>query len=153
MDTLEFWLQAPLLWFLIGLALMLIEFMSSGILIVFFGVGAWIVSLICLGMNISLTSQLLIFLITSVLMLVTLRKWLKGRLASRSSWFGGKETDLEEFIGKRVSVQTKITPTQRGKVLFRGTLWEAEAEVEILKGASAEIIASDSIILIVKPLS
>ncbi len=153
MDSLNFWTQPPLLWFLIGLVLMLIEFVSAGVVILFFGVGAWIVALITLLVPVSLTGQLIIFLLTSVLMLVTLRKWLKGMLSGKLSWFRGREGEIEEFVGKRATVEAAISPHVRGKVSFHGSLWDAQSDVDIKAGSTVEIVASDSITLIVKPIS
>ena len=77
MEGLNEWLKPEIIWFLIGLVLLVLEFSAPGLIIAFFGVGAWVVALVTLFIDISLTTQLIIFLVTSVLMLVFLRKYLQ----------------------------------------------------------------------------
>ncbi len=59
-----------LIWFLAGLALILAEFMIPGVILIFFGVGAWMTAVTAwLGITPGWTSQLLTFAISSVVML------------------------------------------------------------------------------------
>ena len=70
-----------LLWFVLGLILVLSEFVLPGVILVFFGIGAWITTLtVWWGWTGGWTSQLLTFAISSVVLLVVLRGWLKGPL-------------------------------------------------------------------------
>ncbi|MCK4689902.1 MAG: NfeD family protein, partial [Candidatus Marinimicrobia bacterium] len=78
MEAIREFLKPELIWFLLGLVMLLMEFVLPGLIIFFFGVGACIVALICLILPISLNLQLVIFIISSVILLLTLRKWLKG---------------------------------------------------------------------------
>ena len=62
-----------LIWFLVGLALILSEFMVPGVILVFFGMGAWITAIgAWVGFAPDTSSQLLIFAISSVILLVLL---------------------------------------------------------------------------------
>jgi membrane protein implicated in regulation of membrane protease activity len=74
MDASNGWLAPQVIWFARGFILLVIESAAPGIIIIFFGVGAWIVALVCLFFDISLNVQLLIFIVSSVVLLVTLRK-------------------------------------------------------------------------------
>jgi len=78
MDTIKDFLRPEIIWFLIGLILLIMEFVLPGLIIAFFGVGAWIVALVCLITDIGINTQLIIFILSSVLSLMCLRKWLKG---------------------------------------------------------------------------
>ena len=40
------WLTPELIWFLIGLVLIILEFGIPGVVTVFFGIGAWLVSFV-----------------------------------------------------------------------------------------------------------
>ena len=80
MNTLADWLKPELIWFIIGLVLLLLEFTAPGLILFFFGVGAWVVSIICFFFGIAINLQLLIFLSSSILLLLLLRKRLKGDL-------------------------------------------------------------------------
>jgi membrane protein implicated in regulation of membrane protease activity len=152
MDIIKDFLRPEIIWFLVGLVLLILEFILPGLIIAFFGVGAWIVALVCLITDISLNTQLIIFIISSVLSLLCLRKWLKGIFLGHSGSKQNLEENLEEFIGQKAVVKEKIMPNSGGKVEFHGTNWLAEADEEIAEGATVRIIGKDNITLKVKSL-
>ena len=148
MEGLDAWLKPEIIWFLIGLVLLVLEFSAPGLIIAFFGAGAWIVALICLIFDISLTTQLFIFLITSILLLVFLRKSLRKVFKLEAF----DKNEMEDFIGKTATVTSKIIPNKPGKVDMNGTSWEAESDVEIAKGKTVRIIDRRSITFKVEPI-
>jgi membrane protein implicated in regulation of membrane protease activity len=152
MDWIKDFLRPELIWFLVGLVLLIFEFIMPGLIIGFFGVGAWVVAVICLITDIGINAQLIIFIICSVLSLLILRKWLKGIFLGHTGSQQDLTEDLKEFIGERAVVKEKITPKIGGKVEFHGTNWAAVADEEIAEGATVEIIAKDNITLKVKTI-
>jgi len=152
MDTIKDFLRPEIIWFLVGLALLIMEFALPGLIIAFFGVGAWIVALVCLITDIGINTQLIIFIVSSVLSLLFLRKWLKGIFIGHSVSKQDLKEDLEEFIGQKAVVKEKITPKAGGKVEFHGTNWEAEADEEIAVETVVEIVGKENITLKVKTL-
>ena len=146
------WLTPELLWFLIGLILILLEFGIPGVITVFFGIGAWLVALLCLLFNIPLNLQIIVFIIGSIIPLILLRKWFKQLLDGRSIVGPVDLDELEEFLGKKVIVTEEITPDRRGRVEFRGSTWKAEAYEKIAVGTTVEIVDKNNITLIVKSL-
>ncbi len=128
METLKDWLKPELIWFLVGLVLMLMEFVIPGFVVFFFGVGAWIVALICLFSNISLNFQLIIFLVSSVLLLVLLRKWMSTVFVGYKKHGRPSDDGLSEFLGKKAVVTKAIDPVAGGKIELHGTSWGAETE-------------------------
>ena len=130
------------IWFLIGLGLLLLELAIPGLVILFFGAGAWVTALVCAVSDINLNLQILIFLIASLLGLVLLRKYLKKRFFSRSN----KEIDdqLEEFIGRKAKAISDFK-NGRGKVEFKGTQWSATSEEPVSKGDWVVIKSKDSL--------
>jgi len=152
MDVIREYLRPELIWFLIGIALLVLEFMLPGLIVFFFGVGACIVALVCLFTNIGINSQLIIFILSSVASLVLLRKWLKGIFMGHVTSKQDITQDLEDFVGQRAVVVQKITPKMPGKVELHGTNWEAEADEEIEEGQAVEVIGKDNITLKVKGL-
>jgi len=152
MDAIKEYLMPELIWFLIGLVLLLLELALPGLIIFFFGVGACIVALVCLLTDISLNTQLLIFLLSSILSLLCLRRWLKGIFMGFIVSKQDMTENLEEFIGHRAVVKEKITPYAPGKVEFHGTNWEALADEEIAVGTLVKITGKDNITLKVKAL-
>lgn len=152
METLQEYLKPELIWFLVGLLLLLAEFAIPGLVIFFFGVGAWVVALLCAMMDIGINTQLIIFIVSSILSLLLLRKWLKGIFHGHSSDQQELTEDLSDFLGERVAVTMAITPQQPGKVELHGTDWSAIAEETIPAGTRVEITGKESLTLRVKKL-
>ncbi|MDF1575283.1 MAG: NfeD family protein [Bacteroidales bacterium] len=132
------------IWFLVGLGLLLLELVLPGLVILFFGAGAWVTALVCAISDISLNGQILIFLVASLLGLVLLRKYLKKKFFSRSD----KETDdqLEEFIGRKAKAVDDFKDGA-GKVEFKGTRWSAISDEAVSKGDWVFIRSKDSLTL------
>lgn len=152
MDWFKDFLKPEFIWALIGLILLLMEFTVPGLIIFFFGVGAWVVAAVCLFTNISVNMQLVIFLVSSVLLLLALRKWIRsvfvGHVYSRQN--AGE--DLHEFVGHKVLVKNAIIPPQTGSVELNGVDWKAQADCQIQSGQMVEIVRRDNLTVIVKPL-
>jgi len=130
------------IWFLIGLGLLLLELLLPGLVIVFFGVGAWVTALVTAFTDMNLNWQILIFLVASLLGLVLLRKYLKKRFFDRSN----KEIDdqLEEFIGHK-ALALEDFKGGAGKVEFKGTQWSARSEGPVKKGEWVIIRSKDGL--------
>ena len=142
----ERFLTPPVIWFMIGFACFLLEFMVPGLILFFFALGAWIVALLSLFFDMSVDTQVIIFLASSTITILLFRKWVK-----RIIWNRKHISELEdEFLGKTCKAETFIGPGQNGKVGFRGTSWDARSMDNIEKGEEAIIIGNESILLIVK---
>ncbi len=152
MDAIKEFLKPEIIWFLVGLALLIMEFALPGLIIAFFGIGACIVAIICMITDIGINTQLIIFMASSVLSLLCLRKWLKGIFFGHVKSKQDMTQDLQEFVGERAMVKKKITPKAAGKVELHGTNWAAEADEEIAEGTTVEIIGKENITLKVKVL-
>lgn len=142
-----------LIWFLIGLALVLSEFMVPGVILVFFGMGAWTVAVTSwLGLTTGSTSQLLVFAVSSVIYLILLRRWFQGRFIGFEADRQNPKDNIDEFQGQLVTVTHDIDPESgQGKVEFKGAAWSARSEVFIPSHKRARIIGVDSITLLVEP--
>jgi membrane protein implicated in regulation of membrane protease activity len=136
------------IWFLVGLGLLLLELVLPGLVILFFGAGAWVTALVCAITDIGLNLQILIFLVASLLGLVLLRKYLKRQ------FFGKKDAEiedqLEEFIGRKARAIQDFKDGA-GKVEFKGTQWSARSQEQVSKGQWVTIQSKESLILQVKP--
>ena len=149
MDLSKF-LNPALIWALVGLGLLLSEFAIPGLVVFFFGIGALVVALVCVFAKISLDAQLIIFIVASVALLLSLRRWLTSIFRGFGASKEDPSSDLEEFIGKRGSVVRAISPGTAGKIEFRGTEWRAESDEEIPEGGAVEILSKESLTLRVK---
>lgn len=141
----------PLVWFIIGILFLFAELIMPGFIIFFFGIGALVTALLTLLFGIeNVAVQILIFIASSMLSLVFLRKFFsklfKGKVDAK-----GNVND--EFIGRKVIVAREIKPNSlKGKVELNGALWEADSEFYIKKDAVVEVIARKDLTLIVKPI-
>ncbi len=142
----ESFYNAAVIWFIVGFAFFLLEFAIPGLILFFFAVGAWVVAILSFFTDLSINSQLLIFLATSIVTVVFFRKWVKKII-----WVKKYSSEIEdEFIGKTGKAETYIGLGQNGKVDFKGTSWDARSEDSIEKGEPVTIIGNESILLIVK---
>lgn len=145
-------LNPAIIWFIIGLVLLLTELFAPALVMLFFGLGAWCAALAYFLFKVSLSLQLAVFLVASTLFLVLIRKKLQpifqGYVASKQS----PEVNLDDFIGKEATVVEKIDPGTLGKVEFKGVLWAAGADSAIAHGARVRITGRDGLKLVVKPL-
>jgi inner membrane protein len=139
-------LNAAVIWFIIGFSCFLLEFVLPGLILFFFAIGAWIVAILSLFFDMNINIQLIVFLASSIFTILLFRKWVK-----RIIWTKKHSTELEdEFLGKTGKAETFIGPGQNGKVYFKGTSWDARSNDSIEKGEDVIIIGNDSILLIVK---
>lgn len=147
MDT-EFFMRPDLFWFLLGLAFFLLELVIPGFVIIFFGFGAWVTSLVCLLANPGLDLQIIIFSITSVLSLILLRKMFTKKFFNQ----GGRSPEIldDEFIGREATVIEDIKKGSKGRIEFKGAPWTARSDEDIKSGQTVVITEKDSINLIVK---
>jgi membrane protein implicated in regulation of membrane protease activity len=142
----ERYLNAAVIWFIIGFVCFLLEFVLPGLILFFFAVGAWVVAVLSLLIDMSVNTQLILFLASSTLTILLFRKWVKKII-----WAKKHSTELEhEFLGKTGKAETFIGPGQNGKVHFKGTSWDARSEDMIEKGENVTITGNESILLIVK---
>jgi membrane protein implicated in regulation of membrane protease activity len=144
----DFLNDPAVIWFLIGLGLLLLELVLPGLVIIFFGAGAWVTALVCALSDISLNLQIIIFLVASLLGLVLLRRYLKRRFFGRKD--GEIRDQLEEFIGRKARALDDFSDGL-GKVEFKGTQWTARCEEAVSKDQWVTIVAKDSLTLEVKP--
>ena len=96
----SFSLDPAVWWFIAGVALIVAEFVVPGLVVVFFGVGALLVSLLCwLGWVEQTSSQVLLFSLFSLVLLFGLRWLVKGWFVGHSkTGHGGDE--LSDIVGQ-----------------------------------------------------
>lgn len=143
----EDFLNNAVIWFGLGLAFFLLEFLIPGFILFFFGIGAWIVAILTLFTDVSINVQLLVFLISSVASVILFRNYVKNKLGSSKK---SPQILEDEYIGKMTLAETAIAPGSNGKVEFKGASWDAQSDDTIAAGEKVMIIETRSILLIVK---
>ena len=145
------WFNAQLIWFIVGLVVFLLEFAHPALILFFFGLGAWIVAALCLIADISINTQLAVFIVTSLVLLFGLRNWAKAYFVGKK-----RQTDVfenDENVGQRAIVLKGIGPTRRGRIEIHGTAWDAESDEEIPENSTIEITGRVNTVYKVKPLN
>jgi membrane protein implicated in regulation of membrane protease activity len=146
MDDLSFQL-----WLSFGLFCIVSEFILPGLVMVFIGLGSLTVALgIHLGYLSSIYSQFIIFFVSSIIYLITLRFIVLHFVPTAT-----RKDDIDEdreAIGTVVEVIEDISPGQQGRIQYSESSWQAKVEDDrvILKGEKATIIGRDNITWIVK---
>ena len=149
------WLAEPrITWFLFGLILLLGELMAPGIVLMFFGLGAWTVVAFLQFNSVSLVSQFGIFITASLVFLIVFRARVTSLFYSKSLQLKNFSTTLQDdIVGREVDVIEAIVPPHPGRVLLNGTLWQCKAIEAIEAGSRVRIIKQDVLLLTVEKVS
>jgi membrane protein implicated in regulation of membrane protease activity len=132
-----------LLWFLCGVVFLVLELFVPGFILIFFTAGAWVAAIATLFIDITLTGQILIFIIASLVSLFTLRKY------SLKTFKGKTRDNIDDDytvskIGKTAVVTKSISPHVPGEIKVLGSYWRAIAETQIAEGQSVLIVSQES---------
>lgn len=137
-------------WLILGALLVLSEFFITGIVAIFFGVGALLVGIAtAVGLLDSFPEQVITFAVLSVGSLLFAREririWFRGNVSDR--WDGDR--DLIATRGERVTV-TRDFSDGIGRVRLSGAEWKAECDQgELLEGDTAWVVGHRGITLLV----
>jgi len=136
-------LSSSLIWFLVGVAFLIAELAVPGFILIFFTAGCWIAALAAWAFDLEITRQILIFVVSSLALLFTLRKYslkiFKGKIRDEVD-----DHYMDSKIGKTAIVTQIITPNVPGEIKVMGSFWRAVAEMEIEEGQSVLIESQES---------
>jgi inner membrane protein len=153
MDNISELLTPEFIWCMLGIIMLLAEFVMPGFVIFFFGIGALLVALLCFFFSsLSINAQLIIFLISSILLLFGLRRFFK---AIFRGFFGSKEKmpiNKNYYLGETAIVTKEITPYEKGRIEFHGSMWSAESSEAITEGTPVVIIKQNNLTFKVRPV-
>ena len=136
-------LSPSLIWFLLGVAFLIAELFVPGFILIFFTAGCWIAGLIVWLTDTELSIQILIFTVSSLVLLFSLRKY------SIKIFKGTTRDDLDDHyadskIGKTAIVTKAITPSMLGEIKVMGSFWRAISDINIEEGQSVLIVSQES---------
>ena len=132
-----------LIWFLIGVGFLAFELISPTFILFFFGVGAWITSiLIAFFPNLTFNQQIIIFSISSIALLLLLRNYVKNIFLGyenegKDKYFEDTKESSPAFVSKT------IKPGTFGEIKFKGTFYKAKCDdesIEIKSGENVEVL-------------
>ncbi len=141
-------LSPAIVWAIIGIVFVIIELATFTFILSFLGVAAIIVSLTTwIGLTPGINSQLAVFSISSILMMLLLRKTAR-RL------FAGTNDVNPDYMGQKVKVIRAIPVGGEGAIVYRGSDWIAFSDYAniICEGTVVEIVSIEGIRIKVKPV-
>lgn len=145
-----FSLSPVLLWFLAGLFFFALELVLPGLIVFFFGIGAWCTALTVYLLPIPLANQLLVFLVASILAILLLRSTLKKVFLGRTLEVDAMEGGIP--LGATGEVIEDILPPAAGKIKYGGSFWQATAEGPLHKGTIVQILEKSNLTVKVGPV-
>ena len=127
-----------LIWFFLGAGFLMAELVVPGFILIFFTMGCWIAALFSAFTNVSTAAQIIIFIISSLSLLVGLRRYFI------KTFKGETQTDMDDDyakmkIGKTALVTQEIKPHSTGEIKVMGSFWRAISDEEIKEGESVRI--------------
>lgn len=139
-----------LLWFLVGIGFYALELALPGFVVFFFGIGAWCAALTIFFVDISLSVQLIIFILTSLASLFFFRSFLRNVFLGESKE-DQSDTAFDREHATGVVTET-ILPPADGKIQFAGTYWRASAQETLEVGTVVEVVEQNNLHLKVRPM-
>ena len=137
------------IWLVVAIILVVVEICTAAFGSICFAIGAGLAALGA-GLGLSVTWQVVIFAVVSLLTFIFLRPFVLRFLDKRSK---DVKTNAEALIGRKAVVSERIDASQHtGRVAVDGDDWKAVSEdgSVIEKGTTVEIVKLDSIIVTVK---
>jgi len=137
-----------LVWAVIGLLLLIAELATVSFILCFIGLGALIVALTTwIGITPSINSQLIVFSVSSLLLLALLRK-------TARKLFAGHADVPPDYAEQKVKVVKPIPAGGEGSIQYRGSDWIAFSDTTqtIPEGAVVQIETIEGIRVKVKPV-
>lgn len=136
------------IWLLCGVIGLALELILPGLIVLFFGCGALLTGVATwIFPSLQIEGQLIVFVVSSVVLLLVFRKMLRNRFFNNSKESGDELAD--EYIGKTAVALTDFA-NGHGEVEFKGSKWEALSADEIRKGDTVVIFSRESIKLTVE---
>lgn len=132
------------IWLIVFLGLLLIEFLTVGLVSIWFSLGA-LAALITAFVTESVVIQVLVFVVVSVIALFVTRPLVKKFKVN-----GFEPTNTDRVIGKVCEVTKGIKPNSYGEVDVFGTKWMATSKETIAVGEKVVVEEIDGVKLIVK---
>ena len=122
-------------WVLFGIVLLVVEMVTpGGLFALFFGIGA-----LCVGVLAALGAppilQWLAFTVVSIVLLATLRRWVKERLLHAPS------PSVDAIVGEEVVLLDDLAAGGEAKAELRGVPWSARiaSGIALRKGQRARV--------------
>lgn len=139
-----------IIWLVVFVLALLLEWGTSELVSIWFAIGAVISLILSLIPGVAWWIQLIVFVVISAAILIFLRPFLKKLLKNSRV-----DTNIDEIIGKKGFMTADYTDTEVGEVKIQGVLWTAintEENECLKKGDKVVVVAIQGNKLIVKKI-
>lgn len=143
---------SALFWLLTGFVMMALEIFIPGLIIIFFGMGAVLVAILTyLGITTTLSLQLLLWGVSSLLLILLLRRQ-TAKIFPALEKKEESADDLVDQIGETINVVDG--KSEWGRVRLQGTTWKAlsHSGVSIAAGTKVRVVRRENLTVYVEPL-
>ncbi len=127
-----------IVWLGILIIAVIIELATTELLSVWFAGGAILALIVSLIPGAPFWSEIIVFAIGSLILLLLIRPFAKKRLMKDKPDI---RFNVDDMIGKKATVTKRITELERGEILYHGVLWTAESK-------DGKTLEKDSIVVI-----
>ncbi|NDD47641.1 MAG: NfeD family protein [Flavobacteriia bacterium] len=134
------------LWFIAGVILIILEMFTPGFFLASLSVGTFLAALIAWAGG-NDTWQLVGFIAGGAISLVALRPIMKRYFEA-----GGASTNADALVGRTTKVSRGAAAGERAEVKIDGDVWAAECDQDLAEGDKVQVVARQSIVLLVKRL-
>ena len=141
--------NAVLFWVILSILMVIIESMTMGLSTIWFAIGG-VCALITVFLGVSFKTQVVVFLIISLVLLLFTRKFFVEKLK-----VGNEKTNIDALVGKKAILIEGIIPFSTGIVKLNGQEWTAVCEDEnstIEAGNEVEVVAIKGVKAIVRQI-
>jgi inner membrane protein len=147
MRSFEFFASlGPWAWFVLGVALFVLETIVPGVHFIWFGLAAVIVGVLGLAVDIAWEWQLIAFAIISCVTVFFVRRYASPDMAASDE--PGLNLRADQYVGRVVTVAEPIAGG-RGKVQVGDTVWSAQGS-DAAQGARVRVTGTQGNVLLVK---
>ncbi|MFZ5427827.1 MAG: NfeD family protein [Thermodesulfobacteriota bacterium] len=130
----------PVIWAVTGLALLALEALVPGLVIMFFGLGALATSLAVLLFDLETSHQFILFAVASAVFLIGLRGWFRKLFQGRARADEAQVAGIESLTGLQAVVTEPIPKNGTGRIKLRGTYYAASADSPLEAGDSVRVV-------------
>jgi len=146
---------SSLIWLMIGFILFFLEYLLSGRIILFFGAGALVVSVLGGIFAINVDTQIFIFIVSSLVLMSSLKDWVKKIIPARKNMLSRSKPEINNSMIGKEAIAMEDFKDGEGKIKFQGENWEARSQQnteDIEKGNLVKIVDKSGKILVVRRL-
>jgi len=133
-------------WVILGAALIVLELFTTSFFALFFGLGAIITASFYYLMSGSLSTQISVFILSSLLFLAIFRKAWKSKIEKNHSPMSSS------IIGEIGIVISDIPSHALGRVKIRDVQWSASSKESLKAGQQVIVVSLSNLTVEVKPL-